>query len=937
MKQTSKRIFLLLLALIMALSVTLAGCTPSDNTDDGTGSTGDPADPTGTEPDNGYVEGQVYYTFAAKSMGGMYLSGVTVVVTDAEGNEVTTGTVGDNGTFSAWLWPAEYTVTLTDLKQGYSAESVKTGTEGGVVEIIAQTQVITGYYPQQPSTYALGDVMWDFSFTKDGQEVRLSELLETKDMVILNLWYDGCGFCALEFPVMQTAYEQFEQSVEIVALSPYDDAAACEAYKQTGGYTFNMVPDIGFTSSFSVTGFPTTVYIDRYGIVTYIHGGAVTDIETWLADMALYTSDDYSQSSDGYGGNGDEAEKPDVEMPDSALIEEVLNGTNYDGTKFGGTYTPSADEYVWPWVVGEDGGYIEPSNYGKASSTAMISTEVYLEPGEILAFDYEYSIEYDKYGYVYYDLFAVYVDGHIMQSMFTVQDGKVTCYVYSPLEAGTYTITLAYVKNDNADGWGYMESGKEYIHVSNMRVLATADLAAANASVDVWRAAATGEGDDTTRYGNYVTVVLNENDGYYHVGTADGPLLLAKLTGATQWSSTSLELLGYYGKLVFDGVNYYDTYFNAETYYSYTWLESEADLHYCPVNEELSAVLDLVASEGDGNIGDHEWEWLEFCCYFDHYGVGEGIMSPSDLRSATDKESAYDAVLGVNHFFANHAYVPRGSYYKFIPEETAIYHIYVLEETADVYESYLSTILWIFEGESNDYLEEYGDDENFNVYKKLEAGKTYYIVPALDPVDNLGGFDFVIEKTDLTEMDKMKPCTDQYTTTKTEPYQIIVGKHVDAVLGEDGYYHVLLADGTPDYSDTGFVYVDFLGESDFMSTIGYKNEYCSLYRYLSWGYAYLNEDGEIVFGENAFDFENRIDLQGTDWVKMGNYQAEMEAYLEQAMAGDPEDLDYGYVKATPELIEILECLIRLYGMVETDGETLVADQWLMFCSYVKHA
>lgn len=935
----SKRILPMLLVLALLFSTFLSACSGSNKT---TTVGGDDPSKGDHSPSNGQTQpdDKKYYTFVVKGQGGLLLSDMTLTVKDAQGAVVATATTDENGSFSAWLEPAEYTVSVEGLKAGYSAESIRTTADGGTFEVIAKTAVITDFYPNQPSSYSVGDVMYDFAFLKDGKEVRLSELLQTKKLVIINFWATWCSPCKSEFPAMQAAYEQYGDDVEIVAFSTYDDAADCEEFKTNYGYTFNMIPDIGLYSRFCAgTSIPVTVFVDRYGVVNNCIVGANASSDAWLSEMYFYTSDDYVQgvenNTDVGGDDSNEKEKPDVEMPASADISAAIGGTN-----FSGSFTASDDEYVWPWVLGHDkqgNDCIEPSNYEKPDSTALIKTTLDLNAGEMFAFDYEFSIEYDIYGYVYYDLFAVYVDGHIVQSLFRIQDGKVTCYAYAPLKAGTYEISLAYIKDSGADTWGFMEPGEEYIHVGNMRVIPVADVAKEGGSTDIWRPAAQGERDaDTKMYQGYVDVVLNEADGYYHVGTADGPLLLAKLTGATKWSDSSLEVLGYNGYLKIDGVDLYEDYFSAATYYSYVWKEVEADIHYCPVDEMLADVLQLVAANvGDGT--NHDKEWLEFCSYFDHYGTGEGIRSAKDLRNATDIESAHEAVLGKNHFYVNHAYVPRGTYYKFVAPETGVYRIYPLTDSAVTSDGYLSTILWLYDEKGNllaENSEEDGDANNFNMYKTLEAGKTYYLAPAMDPVDTLGSFDFMIEFTGLASWDVLQPCAQQFTTTD-DASRIIVNKAVDAVLCSDGYYHRVLPDGTPDMSEHGYIYVDFLHSSDFMATVPYKDDFATLYNYITKGYAYRNDDGKIVFGENAFDFENRIDLQGTDFVKLGNYQAEMEAYLEQVLAADKDDFDYGYVKATPELVKILECLIQLYGMTNSDG-TLVADQWLQFCYYADH-
>ena len=48
---------------------------------------------------------------------------------------------------------------------------------------------------------------------------------------------------------------------------------------------------------FGAQGWPTTVIIDRYGIVSYIHVGAVTSTSAWNELFEYYTSDSYNGES----------------------------------------------------------------------------------------------------------------------------------------------------------------------------------------------------------------------------------------------------------------------------------------------------------------------------------------------------------------------------------------------------------------------------------------------------------------------------------------------------------------------------------------------------------------------------------------------------------------------------------------------------------------
>lgn len=941
-----------LLVVVMLLPTLLTACSgdgqsTATGTDTETGSETGPETESETEPETEPEaetqppEGAVTYTVVAKSRGGMLLSGVTVTLTDANGKTIT-GTTNEDGIYTAVLMGAEYTVTLSDLKPGYTATPTTTTAAGGEITVVVDTAVITDHYPEQPSAYQIGDVMYDFSFLLNGEEVRLSELLETKKLVVINFWATWCSPCKSEFPAIEEAYQAYGDQVEIVAFSISDSATKCDEFKSENGYTFTMTPNTGLYSLFSGihggASVPCTIFIDRYGVIANGMVGGNADAGAWKAEFEFYVSDDYVQNgnSDYQEPDETEQEKPDVEMPASSEIEAVVNGAGFNAT-----YTASEDEYVWPWVLTEDKTAIRPSNYGKHNTSAMINTELTFAEGQVFAFDYEYSIEYDTYGTQIYDMFAVYVDGHIAQKMVVPQDGWVTCYAWTPRTAGTHTVTLVYTK-DSSDSYAFMKPGEEYVHVKNLRMTTVNDMTTAGGSMNVCRSAAWDVAPDgsSTSYLHYATVVFNAADGYYHVGTTDGPLLLAKLCGSTAWSSTSLQDLAYAGYLKIDGVDY-SGMFVSEHDRDYCWLESYSTLGYSVVDKRLAELLDMCASElGDGP--DHEWEWLEFCSWFDHYGVGEGITRVTDVRQGIDAPSAIPATLGKNHANINQVIVPRGHFFKFVPDKTGVYTFYSLPEggtTSDATGT-IDTIAWLVD-ENGVYLDE-GDNErgsHFQIWHTLEAGKTYYITVGFDPVDTLGEFDFMIEYV-CEKMDVMTVCTGAWTTTEDSSH-IIIWRNYDfhAELGTDGYYHQVLgyeADGSAilDYSETGYVYVDMLGlsETEGAGYIPWIGDWATLQKCIEQGY--YTEDGKLHPG--AFDFTKREDLSEELGAMLGDHQAEMEAYLAEVLARtDTDAFDHGYAKADEALAHILSDLMMLYGMQDVDG-TPVVDEWLMFCCFARH-
>lgn len=935
-KITINRLLSFVLAVVMLLSLGLTGCKKK----------GETTDPDGTQVPEGYEQ----YTFTAKGKGALALPDVTITVTDANGNVAASGKTDVNGKFSPYLYPGEYTARITDgLAEDNTAVDTKVTGQSRSFDVIAHA-VVMGSYPKQPTSYKVGDVMWDFSYRNEaGEPVRLSELLQTKKMVVINFWATWCSPCKKEFPAIQKAYEEYGDEVEVVAFSTSDNATKCDTFKAENGYTFNMVPNSGLYARFSSVhggaSIPCTIFVDRYGMIAYGMVGGDDSVEAWKSIMAKFTADDYTPDADFTGDDSDDIviEKPNVDMPASSEIEAVVNGTNSDGSKFSGTYIAPEDEYTWPWIINDEKNAIRPSNYGKHGTKAMISMELDFKAGEVFSFDYAYSIDYDEYGTQIYDYLAVYVDGHVMQTLYTKQNGKVTCYAYTPVSAGKHTVTLLYSKDTST--WLEMEPGKEYVNVSNLRMVSVSDMTAAGGSLNVWMPAADGVADEnaSTSYLNYVNVVKDAN-GYYHVDTVDGPLLLAKLTGPTQWSSNSLYELGNAGYLKIDGVDYFamiagDGESNSR---NLMWLESHAKLNYTPVNDEIIAYLDLFADRlGEGK--NHDKEWLEFCSYFLHYGVGNGVTKVTDVRQGIDLESAFTANEGRNYVYVNQTLVPRGLFYKFVPSRSGVYHFYssgsIDDHSAGISSgTTIDTEAWILAADGTELRESQpGASGHFKLYKELEAGKTYYIVVAFASTEDLGWFDLMIDYKGANDgsYDIMVECGGGYTTDLSTGEMIIWRNYgIEAALDSNGYYRQVLGynpDGTPilDMSEHGYMYVDFLHSTELISYIPvrYGDGYCTLKDYIEKGYATLDSDGKVVYVANAFDFTQRTDDAGNSLAELGNHQAEMEEYLRQALAN--EGFEYGYVRADQNLVEIINDLVALYG----EG---CKDEWLLAACFALH-
>lgn len=147
-----------------------------------------------------------------------------------------------------------------------------------------------------PEGTGLGQKVPDFAVTTvEGHELRLSEILEEKKLVVLNFWFADCPWCVKEFPVLELAYSRYKEDVEVLALTPYDSKDAAAAFAEDHGLSFPVATCYeSFARDFGVNGYPTSVFIDREGRISLIHAGAITNSDVFYAAFDTFTAENYT-------------------------------------------------------------------------------------------------------------------------------------------------------------------------------------------------------------------------------------------------------------------------------------------------------------------------------------------------------------------------------------------------------------------------------------------------------------------------------------------------------------------------------------------------------------------------------------------------------------------------------------------------------------------
>ena len=925
---TFKRGVALTLALILCFCfamTTLTSCTGGKNGDKTTTTTT-------TNPNNDPTQGtQKAYTVSIKTIGGRPLSGLTFYVYKGENDLITYGTTDANGIGTVNMPEANgyYVVVAAGTLTGYIVEE-KYPFEGNSANIVLSSKVIEDTNLDNVS-YKVGDVIRDFSVvTSDGKTFKLSEVLKEKKAVLINFWYSTCGPCVNEFPYMQTVYERYSDDLAIIALNNYsgDDEDRVKSFKEEMGITFDMAKDYSkLGNAFNLQGYPTSIMIDRYGVICLIEVGGLPSEKPFSAMFEHFTADDYKQQIFNSVDELTPTEKPNVQMPTSDEIGAVLNKGDINVT-----YTPETDpesaEYAWPFVIGEYKGeqIIKPSNSFKDSSFASIHAKVEMKKGEVLALDWFASTEKGT------DILVVFIDNKDVYQISGVSEEWDTCYPYVAPEDGTYELILYYAKDSSTD------TGDDTVYLKNLRKVSVNDI---DTATYIPRFAATNLKEDGFGYENYVSVFYNEQDGYYHVGSKNGPLLLANLIEGTQFSNESLNILGYNGKFVEGKTDYYAELVN---YCNYA-LNSEL-YGYCPVNEELKNLLvkcvDLVGLEDDPN------EWLQVCSYYDAYGTdGKQLADPIKGLATFSAFEALESTKGEtvkNTVTYNRLIMPRGLKYKFTPAKSGVYRI-ISYSDAEVNG-------WIFNEDGSimltyehvDRFLEYPDNCYMTVY--LEGGVNYYISIAYYDVYATGSFDFTLERIGDT-YDHFRVASPGYFTYEesiTGEVNEILPLGIEVALGSDGYYHELLESGELGsivYAD--FIYTtgiftsqslkeliemkafDFrLSESDHM-ILTYMDMYgdqCEAKLREIWGDTF-NEYAEIYQINDVF---NGI-YHGTGEDKT----AEIREYAENLIKKTDKAPELeGCIAVDEELAELLQMLMDKYTF---EG---VENSWTKVCYYYDH-
>ena len=319
---------------------------------------------------------------------------------------------------------------------------------------------------QAAPTYTPGDTIDDFTVTTyDGRTITLSEVLQEKDAVLINIWASWCGPCRNEFPYMEEAYRQYSDRIEVIALSceESDSDADLAAFAEKLGLTFPIARDtVNMAYRLQASSIPTTIMVDRFGTICFRVSGSMPDTESFIRLFDAFVGDSYTESRVYEGlppAKASAAHSPESEIAAALGAEAALNPVS---------------PYTWPMIVTEKDGrsVVASTSQRQSNATAEVSVHVTAAAGDAVVVTFKTATE------EVFDLLTLRLNGQPVK-VFSGEHDWMT-YAIPVTQDGLQTIGITYVKN------GTIDAGEDTVWVDEVAVVSGSDAEAALAANPAW-------------------------------------------------------------------------------------------------------------------------------------------------------------------------------------------------------------------------------------------------------------------------------------------------------------------------------------------------------------------------------------------------------------------------------------------------------------------
>lgn len=126
----------------------------------------------------------------------------------------------------------------------------------------------------------VGNLAPDFTLqTFDGQTHTLRDFTSGGGMpVVLNFWATWCPPCRVEMPYFENVSKLYAGELAILGLNQAESAAVIGDYARDHGLTYPLLVDEDMTVNnlYGVLNLPTTIFIDKNGVVREVLIGTIS-------------------------------------------------------------------------------------------------------------------------------------------------------------------------------------------------------------------------------------------------------------------------------------------------------------------------------------------------------------------------------------------------------------------------------------------------------------------------------------------------------------------------------------------------------------------------------------------------------------------------------------------------------------------------------------
>ncbi len=123
-----------------------------------------------------------------------------------------------------------------------------------------------------------------------GRQLTLSDLRGS--FVLVNFWATWCGPCRVEMPALQSRFERYSPDLRVVAVNFDEPQDTVQAFADELGLTFDILLDPGakVQDLYRIRGYPTSIFVDREGIIQIVHIGLMTEkqLDAYLRELGVF-------------------------------------------------------------------------------------------------------------------------------------------------------------------------------------------------------------------------------------------------------------------------------------------------------------------------------------------------------------------------------------------------------------------------------------------------------------------------------------------------------------------------------------------------------------------------------------------------------------------------------------------------------------------------